>query len=273
MLFRLTFPLTPGEEQTRCHPCVQVRKPRPRKGQQLATGYTAQKAKSLVLSDPCVGTVHTPCLEGMVRKHTGPSRFSGEGYSWSDGRPCPALMLPPGFSGRTQATQCCRVMGDGSLWCGVVTTPPPALSHCPCSSHPAAPSHSGAWFTLVSEPLWALTALGTHHGHRGMRQLKASGNLGFMDVPQRPSQAPSAFVGWSAPHPPAFPVAVPACGPGPFQLHLREKTHFLRKVVMEVGGRGVRWCVQCEIPAGRTHLLLILCFQCPRFLRRAQGRG
>lgn len=159
--------------------------------------------------------MHTPCLEGMVRKHTGPSRFSEEGYSWSDGRPCPAFMLPPGFSGRTQATQCCRVMGGWltMVWCG----PPPPL--CPAqrlsrprSSHPAAPSHSSAWFTLVSEPPWALTLC--FHGHRGMRQLKASVNLGFMDISQRPSQAPSAFVGWSAPHPPAFPVAVPACGLG-----------------------------------------------------------
>ena len=43
-----------------------------------------------------------------------------------------------------------------------------------------------------------------------MRQLKASGELGFMGVSQRPSQAPLAFLGRSAPHPRAFLVAVPA---------------------------------------------------------------
>lgn len=43
-----------------------------------------------------------------------------------------------------------------------------------------------------------------------MRQLEASGELGFIGFSQRPSQAPFAFLGRSAPHPRAFLVAVPA---------------------------------------------------------------
>lgn len=60
----------------------------------------------------------------------------------------------------------------------------------------------------VSELLWALTLF--LHYHLGMKQSKASGNLDFIDISQRSSQAPSAFLGWSAAPPPAFVVAVPA---------------------------------------------------------------
>lgn len=50
--------------------------------------------------------------------------------------------------------------------------------------------------------------------------MKASGELGFIGISQRPSQAPFAFLGRSAPHPRAFLVAVPALSQSAFTAAL-----------------------------------------------------
>ena len=129
------------------------------------------------------------------------------------------MLLPPGFSGRTQARRCSWVTAPrGVLWFS-----PLCLACCPAvpaaHPHPAVPSHGGGWFILVWELRWALAIL--FHCHWGMRQLKASGNRGFMDVSQRPGQAPICFpgrVGSPRPRPRRLPS--PRTAHRPLQLHL-----------------------------------------------------
>lgn len=113
------------------------------------------------------------------------------------------------------------------------------LSAHPCQLHPLVAAVAG--LLSMSELLWTLTPF--IHDHLGMRQLKASGNLGFIDISQRPSQAPSAFLSRSATAPPT-----PACLPGrcpctqPVGLNgctCVGKTHFfLRKQQPLHGGGG-----------------------------------
>ena len=72
----------------------------------------------------------------------------------------------------------------------------------PCTS-----GNSDGWFALS---VWA--ALGTHplsSYHLGMRQLKASGNLGFMDISQRPQPGSICFL-WQVS---TTPACLPGCGP------------------------------------------------------------
>lgn len=117
----------------------------------------------------------------------------------SDGGPCPAFMCPPPppaeFSGRTQTVQ---HLGAGRLvHCGVV-----------CGFLHSALCSGRAILAAASLPaVHGLFSCLSRSGHspcvflaiRGTRQLKASGNLGFMDVSQRPGQAPSVLLGRLAP--------------------------------------------------------------------------
>lgn len=104
--------------------------------------------------------------------------------------------------------------------CGVVWPVPPCpacLPSCPVSwptqpHPPAAAAAAVGSLPSTSELFCTLTLF--LHDHLGMRQLKASGKLDFIDISQRPSQAPSAFLGRSAPHLPAFLVAVPVLSQG-----------------------------------------------------------
>lgn len=134
------------------------------------------------------------------------------------------FMLLPAFSltcyhvwssSRTRDTECSPVL-EVTGRCDSLSHPvlhdcQAVLSAHPCQLHPLVAAVGG--LLSMSELLWTLTLF--IHDHLGMRQLKASGNLGFIDISQRPSQAPSAFLSRSAtappppPLPPAFLVAVP----------------------------------------------------------------
>lgn len=102
-----------------------------------------------------------------------------------------------------------EVMAPG-VWCGLSH---PVLQDCQgvLSAHPT-PSCALLWPQWVApSPCLSFSGHSTRflHDRLGMRQLKASGNLGFIHISQRPVQASSAFLGRSAPYPPVFLVAVP----------------------------------------------------------------
>lgn len=93
-----------------------------------------------------------------------------------------------------------------------------------------------------------------------MTLLDASGNLGFLEVSQKPSQAPSGFLGRSAPHARLLPTCHPCVAHGPSQLHLHgEDTHLSKKssvnMVVEIGGSGE--VVHPDVRSGQERLNLL----------------
>lgn len=123
----------------------------------------------------------------------------------------------------------------------------------------------------MSELLWALTLF--LHYHLGMRQLKASGNLGFIDISQRPQPGSICFPWQVSPTPACLPGCCPCTQPVALTAALlwgRHSTFYgnsspSREMEVDVGsgGEGLH-------PGVRSCLLLVSCFQC-FFLGRAQG--
>lgn len=156
------------------------------------------------------------CINGL-RAHLA-FRFTEEECSRSDGWRC-LLCFSLLFLLRFTKCRFRQDIGEGGFLvlevtghCGECGLSHPGLhdwalpSACPCQSHPLVAKVGGLLF--MSELLWTLTFI---HDHLGMRQLKASGELGFIGRSHRgPARPPFAFLGRSAPHPRAFLVAVPA---------------------------------------------------------------
>lgn len=158
-------PWRPGDS-----PMFRWRKPGPRKVKQLAMGCTPQKQQQTWLLLP-VSVMDTPVFSMYGQK--APPAFPdlrGSLQRRSDGGSCPVFM--------------CSIWGLGG-WCTVVWCV--VFSALPCAA--AKPS------SLLPLPaVHGLLSCLSRSGHslcvflaiRGTRQLKASGNLGFMDVSQRP---------------------------------------------------------------------------------------
>lgn len=96
----------------------------------------------------------------------------------------------------------------------------------------------------ASELLWALTLF--LHCHLGMRQLKASGNLGFIDIVQRPQPGSICFPWQVSTTPACLRGCCPCTQPvGPYKLHfcggdaLLSNSSRYTETVVDVGVRAV----------------------------------
>lgn len=162
-----------------------------------------------------------------------PSRFSEQGYSWSDGWLCPLFVSPRFFLYIFPSVIFQYDNGDevssgergyGSLWCGF-----PSLS-CMIAMLsrqliPAPFAKAVGSLLSVSELLWALTLF--LHYHLGMRQLKASGNLGFIDIAQRPQPGSICFPWQVSTTPACLRGCCPCTQPmGPYSCTSVGETHF-----------------------------------------------
>lgn len=209
----------------------------------------------------------------MVRKHTLPCRLSQEGHSWSDVS-CAQYMcfsqtfliyftkcgLPVGHGAEVSFWG----WGDGSLGRGMVLPPFPAwLPSCRLIHAPLTIAVDG--LLSVPELLWALTLF--LHYHLGMRQLKASGNLGFIDISRRPQPGSICFPWQVSPTPAYLPGCRPCTQPVALTAALLwEDTPLSTETaaLWRDGGGGGKWgwghTSWCEIREGRTCLLLVSCF-------------
>lgn len=183
-----------------------------------------------------------------------PWRLWEEGHSWSAGWLCPVYVLFPDFSHIFY-----QVWSSSRAWrwsiflrlrwwlpwvrCGFVTLSCMTAQLFYGLIHaPLAIAVDG--LLPMSELLWALTLF--LHYHLGMRQLKASGNLGFIDISQRPQPGSICFPWQVSPTSACLPGCCPCTQPVALTAALlwgRHTTFYgnsspSREMEVDVGSRG-----------------------------------